>query len=267
MNRLQKKCILGTTGLHLLLFGFIVIAGSGFFERKPKPDNTPVLEFIPANLIDADAVSGVKNATPPPPAPARPNPPQPPPAAQRQPTPPPTPKVTTPVPAPSLLDKFKDMFKPEPAKATPKPEEPHQVKPNLQKITRKSPTPTPNPALQNAIKNLKTKLNKGTVVNLPGNSSVAYASYAAVVRTVYDQAWVLPDSIAKDENITVKVTIASDGTVLSSSIVTPSGDAPADASVQKALDRVQSIAPFPEGSTEKERTYTIVFNPQVKSNE
>jgi TonB family protein len=102
---------------------------------------------------------------------------------------------------------------------------------------------------------------------LPGDSSVAYANYASVVKSVYDAAWVLPDTIAKDENITVKVTIASDGTVISSRIITPSGDAPADDSVQRTLDRVKFVAAFPEGSTDKQRTYTINFNPQVKSSE
>lgn len=102
---------------------------------------------------------------------------------------------------------------------------------------------------------------------MPGESSVAYANYATVVKNVYDHAWTLPDSVVKDENITVSVTIANDGMVLSSRIVTPSGDAPADASVQRALDRVKFVAAFPDGATEKERTYTIVFNPQVKSSE
>jgi hypothetical protein len=39
-----------------------------------------------------------------------------------------------------------------------------------------------------------------------------------------------------------------------------------DAVVQRTLDRVTYIAPFPEGATEKERTYTINFNPQVERN-
>ena len=62
----------------------------------------------------------------------------------------------------------------------------------------------------------------------------------------------------------VKVTIASDGTVINAHIITPSGDAHVDATVQRALDRVQFIAPFPEGATEKERTYTINFNLKAK---
>jgi TonB family protein len=62
----------------------------------------------------------------------------------------------------------------------------------------------------------------------------------------------------------VIVTIASDGTVISARIIDSSGDAALDASVQKTLERVTFIAPFPEGTTDKQRTYTISFNPQIK---
>ena len=102
---------------------------------------------------------------------------------------------------------------------------------------------------------------------MPGDSTVAYANYASVVKSVYDAAWTLPDTIAKDENVTVKVTIASDGTVISARIIDRSGDAPVDASVQRALDRVSFVARFPEGSSDKQRTYTINFNPQIKKSE
>jgi len=112
---------------------------------------------------------------------------------------------------------------------------------------------------------LRSKLSTATQIDMPGESSAAYANYASVVKSIYDQAWTLPDSVANDdENVKVSVTIASDGTVISSHIITPSGDASVDNSVQRTLDRVTFIAPFPEGVTDKERTYTINFNPQLK---
>ena len=120
-------------------------------------------------------------------------------------------------------------------------------------------------AAKNLAAELRSKLSPATQIEMPGDSSVAYANYASVVKSIYDQAWTLPDSIANDdENVKVTVTIASDGTVISSSIVTPSGDASVDSSVQRTLDRVTFIAPFLEGATDKERTYTINFNPQLK---
>ena len=179
------------------------------------------------------------------------------------------------------MDRVKEIFipepKPEPAKpAPPKPVEnqTHKITINTQRVVRvtpKNPTPNPQPdnsrAIARALLNLTTHLSPGTTIDMPGNSSAAYANYASVVKSVYDRAWVLPDTIAADENITVKVIIASDGAVISSHIIARSGDAPADASVQRTLNRVTFVAPFPEGTTDKERTYTINFNPQVKSSE
>jgi len=119
-------------------------------------------------------------------------------------------------------------------------------------------------AIRSALRNLKSNLASATTVDMPGNSSVAYANYATVVKSVYEQAWILPNDVADNANTKVSVTIANDGTVISARIITPSGDAGLDASVQRTLERVKFIAPFPEGATEKERTYTINFNPQVK---
>src|ERR1019366_8843807 len=93
MNRLQKKCVIGTAGVHLLL-GVILVVGPAFFYSKPKADDLQVLDVIPANLIDAAFNSGVANAAPPPPAPVTPPPP-----------PPPTPVVTPPAPAPQKVEK------------------------------------------------------------------------------------------------------------------------------------------------------------------
>lgn len=267
MNRLQKKCAIATAGIHLLLL-VILIVGPAFYNRQPKVDNTQVLDVIPQNLIDAAMNSGVKNAMPPPQPAVQPQPPQP----QPQPVQP-TPKP--PEPAPSIIKRIEDALtpkpKPEPVKAKPAESQTHKIQPNLKPVTRSETKSAANPrdarAIASAIKNLKSNLKSGAEINLSGNSSVAYANYASVVRSVYDAAWVLPNTIAADENITVSVTIASDGTVTSSRIITPSGDAPADASVQRALDRVKFVAAFPEGSTDKERTYTIVFNPQVKQSE
>ena len=66
MNRLQKKCLIVTTGFHLLLI-VILLVGPGFFSAKPKPDDAQVLEIIPDTLINEAMSSGVKDAKPPPP--------------------------------------------------------------------------------------------------------------------------------------------------------------------------------------------------------
>ena len=98
-----------------------------------------------------------------------------------------------------------------------------------------------------------------------GDSSASAANYAPVVKSVYEQAWTPPDDTASDDaNIKVRVTIARDGTVISARVIGPSGDASVDKSVRSTLERVQFIAPFPSGSTDRERSYIINFNLKAK---
>jgi protein TonB len=287
MNRLQKKCLIATAGFHLLLV-LTIVFGSAFFTSRPKPDDTQVLDVIPANLIDAAFNSGVKAAQPP--APTPPQPVQPPPTPQ---PPPPKPVVTPPPqPAPSLVKQVENFFKPEPEKLPPddlKPVEPaekpakpkHEIKVNLTQVTRTASKSTDTSdaqaerqaakeaklrkAIAAAARAIKDNASSATTVEMPGTSSVSYANYASVVKSVYDQAWTPPDDMASDDaNTKVSVTIGSDGTVISSRIIEKSGDARVDASVQRALDRVTFIAPFPDGAKEKQRTFIINFNPQAK---
>jgi len=253
MNRLQKKCVIATAGVHLLLL-VVLFVGPAFFYSKPKADDLQVLEVIPANLIDAPFNSGVANATPPPSAPVAP--PQPPPPIPEKIEPPKPVKETAKAPMPvEKLDA----------------NELRKIQISTQLVARPATKASPNAndaaraqAIRIALKNLKSNLKPGTTIDMPGNSSVAYANYATVVKSVYEQAWILPNDVTDNANTKVSITIANDGTVISARTITPSGDAGLDASVQRTLERVKSIAPFPEGATEKERTYIINFNPQVK---
>ncbi len=100
---------------------------------------------------------------------------------------------------------------------------------------------------------------------MPGTGSVSYASYESVLKTIYEREWHTPDDASNDEADTrVSVTIRRDGTVISAHILTPSGDAKVDASVQRTLDRVTFIAPFPDGATENEKEFIITFNLKMK---
>lgn len=253
MNRLQKKCVLATAGVHLLLF-VILLVGPAFFEPRPK-DDLQVLDVIPANLIDALRNSGVRDAQPPPPV------------VQPAPQPPAPQPVVTPPPTPSP----EPMVKPEPVKPAPVPDkvQPHKIEPNLKPVVHNAPrnTTTPNKssqqakALRNAIQKLKQNFSSSTTVDMPGDSSASYANYASAVISVYKHAWVPPDGMDNDNAIVrFTVTIASDGTVISARITEPSGDAKVDEAVQRELERVTFIAPFPEGAPEKQRDYTLNFN-------
>jgi TonB family protein len=305
MNRLQKKCLIATTGFHLLLV-VILIVGPGFFTETTKPDNVPMLEMVPTETTET-ALSGVKDARPPAPQPIVTPPPQP---VITPPTPPPQPQPkpdVTPPPEPkpepeTLMAKVEKIFKPDPIKPDPEPTpepKPAKVKPvkpvtkpkpreiSLTKITR---TTQDNDAAQKAAEdarrqrqearqlaqaradafraaaqNLQKNFTPSTKVEMPGTSSVSYAGYASKIKTIYTRAWQMPKNAANDEaTATVSITVSSDGTVISSKIIDRSGDADVDASVQRTLDRVTFIAPFPDGSTEKTKTFIIDFNLKAK---
>ena len=291
MNRLQKKCVISTAGIHLLLL-LILIVGPAFYNQEPKNDDTQVLDVIPSNLIDANANSGVQGAQPPPtPKPVTPQPPQPQKLfAPPPPTPAPAP-TSTPAPAPaltptpSLLEKFEKMFTPKPDTSV-KPDltptekqttaQPHKddIKVDLHKVNHaqvknsSQPDNTRNQqAINRTLSSLSHSLSSATTVDMPGHSSAAYASYASVVKSVYEQALRsnLPGQVAGNNEITtVSITIANDGTVISSHITSRSGDPAWDDAVQRTLDQVSVIAPFPAGTTDKERHYTLNFNPEVE---
>jgi TonB family protein len=274
MTRLQKKCVIATAGFHLLLL-VILLVGPAFFTSKPKIDDSQVLDVIPANLVDAAVSSGVRGATPPAPTPVvtpQPTPPAP------APTPAPPQPRPAPTPAPQKVERVEPVkpVKPDPTPVVkPTTARSDKIKVNLTLTERTVSQNTPKTttedsqkqarAIKNALRSLKNNLSSATTVDMPGDSSAAYADYASVVKSIYEQAWLPPDNAANDDaNVKVRVIIASDGTVISAHIITPSGDNGVDATVQRTLNRVSFIAPFPAGTTDKERTYIINFNLKAK---
>jgi len=276
MNRLQKKCVIGTVGIHLLLLT-ILIVGPAFFNREPKLDNSQILTFIPANLVDAPN-SGVQNAQPPAPAPA--TPPQPPQPLQQIPLPP---KIVTPpppTPTPSLLDRVENYFTPAKPAPTVTPDLTHtqrhtetqqqqSIKVNLTKVHRTSEKqsaqqPDNSRAINNAVRSLSHEMSSATTVSVPGTSGANAANYKDALATIYYNAWTTPDNAASDlANTKARITVATDGTVITAQIITPSGDAQADASVQRALDAVASVPPLPDQSKTQEE-FIIDFNLKTK---
>jgi TonB family protein len=123
--------------------------------------------------------------------------------------------------------------------------------------------------LNSTLSNIKSGTGSATRIEEgfgSGNSGPSYASYAAWVLTVFDNAWVAPeDASSEDATVEVSVTIASDGSIIAKRIVKRSGDSAVDASVQRALDKVTTMGrPFPEGAKDKQRSYIIPFNMKTK---
>jgi outer membrane biosynthesis protein TonB len=281
MSRLYKKCVLASGGMHVLL-ALILVVCPAFLASNPKPSEVQPITFIPDILNDANFAGG-----------GRPDADRP---AARTPTPPaPAPLPAPAPPAPQPKPKVKEAALPEidndsleiakdkkPTKrkleisTTPVVRNP-KAKARTEDTTAEDRQAHEREATKNRLmagfdRTLgDIKAGTGQAAKFegsrgPGGGGPSYAGYSAWVRSVYERAWIPPED-ASSEYATVEatVTIARDGTVVSRRIVTRSGDAAVDASVQRTLDRVTTVGrPFPEGAKEAERDYIIPFNVKNK---
>ena len=69
-----------------------------------------------------------------------------------------------------------------------------------------------------------------------------------------------PGAISGDPVAKVRIVIARSGNVLSARILNSSGVASWDRAVQKSLDRVKHIGPFPKAISGAQKTFTLNFN-------
>jgi len=275
MNRLQKKCVIASTGVHLLL-ALVLIVGPAFVSPRAPQDDLPILDFVPMKTVDA-LVSGGGNPKAQPPAPA-PEPQPLPPASQ--------PKVVLKLPDP-------DPPKVAPKEVAPKPEE--SLEPSLDAKPKKpvldlTLKPRSKSSLDDAkakaedkartdaqrrlanelgkiAQSIKSNTSGATTVELPGpgGGGVPYANFLQAVKSVYANAWVVPDGVTDDQATAIaSVTIARDGRVVKARITDRSGNTLVDQSVQATLDRVRYAAPLPDDAKEDQRTVNINFNVRAK---
>lgn len=279
MTRLLKKCIFLSIGLHVLVAA-LLIAVAAFFITKPEKV-APTLSMIAPEVLD--------NLLNPQSAPVQPRvtptPPQPP--VQRNRTPePPTPRppnkvapVPTPTPPKPLPKKPSPTKKTTPPKSTPAKKRPAiKINASTKTVngggsTSRSPVAPPirpsvnTEGLRKTVKNLRTQLSAGIKVNVSGANAAAFTSYAQYVVSVYRRTWepLIPKTLARSRVAVVSVTVDRTGKVLSARVVRKTGDAALDRSVQSALDRVRSIGkPFPSGSNDSKRTFTLDFTPRIQ---
>ena len=295
MSRLQKKCFIGATSVHLLLLAALVI-GPGFFS-KDTIDESDVLTVIPLVATESGPPGGGAPSAPVQPIPPTPTPPAPPPpTVQEAPRPPEVRRVDPPrPPEPIAKPEPEKPSKPDRESLDTKPEKPvkpktHEVSvnKNVVKISqeRRRPSSTSSTAdadakeereraaatakiFANAGNRIKSGLSQTTQVNMPegtGGGGFSYAPYAQIVKTVYTQAWSIPNDVTDDEAVVkVSIVVARDGSILSSRIITESGSKLVDCSIQNALDRVTTIGvAFPAGAKESQRTFTISFSLKAK---
>jgi colicin import membrane protein len=288
MNRLQKKCFVASAGIHLLL-GLILFIGPGFISSRSKPnDDLPILNFVPVKTVDELVAPGGGNPKAQPPAAATQPAPQPqvaPPPSQTQ-QQPQSEKIREPDP-PKNIQPPKDE---DDSLLTSKERQPKKIEISTKLVTRQKESSSDKKAREDAQARQEAKaladarqrlarqigraaerigndVSGGTTVELqgPGGGGLPYANWKQAVKSIYENAWLLPDGVVDDEATTVaSVTIARDGKVVSSKITRFSGDSVVDRSVQATLDRVDYAAPLPDNAKENQRTVTINFNVRAK---
>lgn len=272
MNRTQKKCLIASVSLHLLL-PTMALVGSGFLSR-PKPDNSPTINFIAVKTVDDLLSGGGDNTVKSPPAQLVEPPAAPP---QANPTPPtPAPKET-----PNEVKPVQHDPVPVEPPAHPTASHVHRVDPILQEVVRNSSDlkaakdaakareaaqrRKEADAFNHAADGIRGGSAGSTEIRLagPGGGGVPYANFLSAVKRAYQDAWLVPDR-APEVTVKVSVTIARDGSVVSARVVEQSGDSAVDTSVEMTLDRVKFVAPLPDGAKEDQRTVTIVFDVKSK---
>ena len=276
MNRIQRKCLIGSVILHSVL-ALTLLFGAAFFSHEPAA--APVLQVVPdSDHITDDATHGGDRTAPPPPPVAEPPQPVPPPVVQQLPPPKVEPTVKPEPPKIAAVDPKGTEPKPAPKKAP-------QISTNIVRNAKPPTTIAANnaanalakkraedrrraAAIANTISGINNGVSSATKVDIepgPGDGGALSANYRDLVGSKYQEMWDPPSNPATDNAIVkASVTIASDGRVISARITVPSGDAEVDASVKRTLDQVTYIAPFPKGSKDTQRTYPIKFDLKAK---
>ncbi len=267
MNRVQKKCLIVSAALHVLLLGVILFGAALMPEDRSAPFK-PIKLYSLANVTDAPSSGGSPNVVsaplppaPQPPAPVRPDPPEPPtprsaPVSTRE------PEAVRPPPKFTLNPNELKLAK----RDNVKPPKDNQAA--ADKATRQAAEDRRllfNKASQN-IRSISKDFSASTEVALsgPGDGGPSAANYRDIVASKYYAAWNTPNVSDDPGTVTVSVTIARDGSVVAHRVIKRSGNAATDKSVEITLENVTFIEVFPASSNDQERTYTIIFDPIVK---
>jgi TonB family protein len=287
MSRTQKKCFIASAAFHGSLVLLLIFGSALMPEDRPAASNR-ITFFDPSKITDGPTQGGSSGpvADQPPPAPPPVAPPQPPvsqpvlppqPQPRQQPTPVAKQQDFTPAPV-SKPDA--ESFKPvKPVKTTQADDFTPVDHPPVKQVASNDASADARAKaladkqqrianqISRGIGRLSSSLSKDTAVQISSGSDggEAAANYADIVKSIYDAAWNQPPSLNGEVSpVVVSVTIGRDGRVLRHEITKPSGNPVMDRSIENTLDLVTDIAPFPAGSKDAERTYSISFNLTAK---
>jgi TonB family protein len=276
MNRLQKHCVLVSTGLHLLLL-VALLFGSGFRSKQPeRPDiksfhmmSSSVMESLLDDPADAagkqepEPVIKTPVAEPPPEEIKEPETPKAEPAPRPEPVVKPRPKPE-PAKVPAISKRI-EKPKPKPAKPVIKVSRIYKSNTSRRKPSAKTQQPrVPRPSVPQVT--LNQNLNKvGGGSRLKGVTTISGSSlgkYGLLVQSAYDRQWRQPNGISsRDLTVKVKVIVAKDGSIQSAKISQSSGISAMDQSIERAIQMVQRIAEAPpKGASLSNRTFILNFN-------
>ena len=257
MGRLKRSCVVGSVVFHILILAMLVL---GPMLLAKRDETVRVIDLVSSDVIDKLLAPAAPVAPPPAPAPPKPTPPKPEPKKiQPKPKPKPIlpkPKIITPKPKP----------KPKPKIITPKPKPKIKVnlnsnvrKPDARNTKAQKEAAKQREALNRSLNKLDTKLSDRTAVNVP-LGRYASANYESLIRRKYMDATIHPGAISGDPVVKVRLVIARNGRVISARVTSQAGLASWDRAVQKALDRVKFIKPFPESMKGSQQTFNLNFN-------
>lgn len=213
-------------------------------------------------------------------------PPSPTPPVSQPPPQPAPPQQTTPPPQPKPQPEQPRIINPSPDAVAPPKETRHKVIANTDEVVRNAKDVNDARAAQAkrdklaaqardrrlaaAINQATSDLNHGfaggTDVKFNdgfGGTGPAYANWLQIIKSIYFNDWsgrVPQDATDDSAKALVSVTIARDGTVISSHIIQSSGNAAVDKSIESTLERVKFTHAFPENAKEDQRELEITFS-------
>ena len=270
MGKLKRSFVAGSFVLHTVIIALLVLGPVLLAKREEK---VQVIDLIPSEIVDQILTPEV-SVNPPAPPQTKPKPTPPKPKSVKitkpksKPTPPkPKPvKITKPKPKPTPP-------KPKQVKITkPKPKIKVNLKPTIRRTDSSKAKAQQEAAerarkayakrqqsLNKSLDRLNNNLSSSTAVKAP-LGRLAAANYESLIRRKYMDATFHPGAISGDPVVKVRIVIARSGNVLSARIVNSSGINSWDRSVQKSLDRVKHIGPFPKAISGTQKTFTLNFN-------
>ena len=251
MGKLKRSCLAGSFVLHTMIIALLVLGPMLLAKRQEK---VQVIDLIPSEIVD-QILSPKVSVTPPTTTKTKPTPPKPKPVKITKPKPKPTP----PKPKPVKITKPKPQIKVN-LKPTIRRPDSSKVKAQQEAAERaRKANAKRQETLNNSIKRLSSNLSGSTAVNAP-LGRLAAANYESLIRKKYMDATFHPGAINRDPVVKVRLVIARSGNVLSAQIINNSGVTSWDRAVQKSLDRVKHIAPFPKSISGSKKTFTLNFN-------